>query len=450
MTPDRQTTDLARRTFLRGTGAAGAAVALHALMSGTASARPGRTAGGRPEARSAPGNAGYGPLQPAPGGELLLPAGFSYVAFGRTGEPMSDGTPTPGSHDSMATFDAGPGRVRLVRNHEQSEGAAFGSPSYDPAAAGGTTNLTFDTVRMELVSSHASLAGTIRNCAGGPTPSGSWLSCEETFTPRNAPTPHGYIFEVPATADGPVDPVPLEAMGRLVHEAICVDPGTGIIYETEDQGTAGAYRFIPNDRRDLTAGGRLQMLALKGNRFQYDTRTGQQVGRPLPVEWVDIDDPDPDSADELAVFNQGRANGGAVFARLEGAWWGDGAAYLVSTSGGDAGLGQVWEYRPRGRSGGQLKLIYESTEPALLRSPDNITVSPRTNGLVLCEDGSGKDLVRGVTTSGEIFDFCEFNGPNDSEWAGATFSPDGRVLFFNLQTPGVSYAVTGPWERGAL
>lgn len=445
---DGATPGVRRRTFLQGTGAAGAAAALNALMSGTAAAGggiPGRR--GRP--RSAPGNGGYGPLQPAPGGDLLLPAGFSYVSFGRAGEAMSDGTPAPGRHDGMAAFDAGPGRVRLVRNHEQAEGVAFGSPSYDPNAAGGTTNLLFDTVRMALVSTHPSLAGTIRNCAGGPTPFGSWLSCEETFTSRDVTEPHGYIFEVPATAQRPVDPVPLKAMGRLVHEAVCVDPTTGIVYETEDQGTAGAYRFVPHDRRNLAAGGRLQMLAL-ADRFQYDTRTGQRAGRPLPVEWVDIDDPDPDSADDLAVFNQGRANGGAVFARLEGAWWGDGAAHLVSTSGGDAGLGQVWEYRPRGRSGGQLKLIYESTDPALLQSPDNITVSPRTNGLVLCEDGSGKELVRGVTTRGEVFDLCEVNGPNDSEWAGATFSPDGRVLFLNLQSPGISYAVTGPWERGAL
>ncbi|MGQ0773333.1 MAG: alkaline phosphatase PhoX [Pseudonocardiales bacterium] len=406
---------------------------------------------GARQARRAPDNAGYGPLQPAPGGELLLPAGFSYVAFGRTGEIMSDGIPTPGAHDGMAAFAAGEGRVRLVRNHELGGGTAFAAPSYDPAARGGTTTLLFDTRRMELISAHASLAGTIRNCAGGPTPAGSWLSCEETFSPRTGVAkPHGYIFEVPSAAAGPVDPVPLKAMGRLVHEAICVDPGTGIIYETEDQGTAGAYRFIPNNRRDLTAGGRLQMLALKGNRFQYDTRTGQQVGKPLPVDWVDIDDPDPDSADELAVFNQGWAKGGAVFARLEGAWWGDGAAYLVSTNGGDIGAGQVWEYRPRGSSGGQLKLVYESTDRALLESPDNITVSPRTNGLVLCEDGSGKDLVRGVTIRGEIFDFCEFNGPSTSEWAGATFSPDGRVLFVNLQSPGISYAITGPWERGAL
>jgi secreted PhoX family phosphatase len=446
MTLDDHTTGLARRAFLRGTGATGAAVALSALMAAPASAA---TAGRGAQAPPDPGAGGYGPLQPAPGGELLLPAGFTYVGFGRTGELMSDGIPTPGSHDGMAAFPAGPGRVRLVRNHERGAAPAFTQPAYDPAAGGGTTTLVFDTERMQLVSSRASLAGTIRNCAGGTTPAGSWLTCEETFTSLDVPTPHGYVFEVPAAADAPVTPVPLKAMGRFVHEAVCVDPATGIVYETEDQGTSGAYRFVPVDRDDLSTGGALEMLAIT-DRPRFDTRTGQQVGVTLPVEWVPIADPDPASGDALAVYTQGRALGGAVFARLEGAWWADGAAFLVSTSGGEIGAGQVWEYRPRGRSGGQLRLVFESTDRAQLESPDNITVSPRTNGLVLCEDGSGKDLVRGVSTRGEIFPFCEVNGPNTSEWAGATFSPDGKVLFVNLQSPGVSYAITGPWERGAL
>ncbi|WP_300010361.1 alkaline phosphatase PhoX [Pseudonocardia sp.] len=426
---------LGRRTFLRGTGAA---IALSALMAATANARPAR-----------PGAAGYGPLQPAPGGELLLPAGFTYVAFGRTGEIMSDGVPTPGSHDGMAAFDAGNGLVRLVRNHERGNGVPFAQPAYDPAAAGGTTNLVFDTSSMELVSSFGTLSGTIRNCAGGPTPAGSWLTCEETFTPLTVPVPHGYIFEVPAAADGPVAPVPLKAMGRFVHEAVCTDPGTGIVYETEDRGTSGFYRFVPNDPADLAAGGALEMLAVK-DRPQYDTRTGQRPNANLPVEWVPIADPDPDSSDALAVYNQGFAQGGATFARLEGAWWGDGSAYFVSTSGGDIGAGQVWEYTPRGNSGGQLKLVFESADRAQLESPDNITVSPRTNGLVLCEDGSGKDLVRGVSVGGEIFPLVELAANNDSEWAGATFSPDGRVLFVNNQGLGTTYAITGPWEDGAL
>lgn len=439
MSTPHHTSGVGRRTFLRGTGGA---IALSALMTASSHAQP-------PSGRGAPVAGGYGPLEPAPGDELLLPAGFTYVAFGRTGDLMNDGRPTPGSHDGMAAFDAGDGRVRLVRNHERGPGPAFADPAYDPAAGGGTTSLVFDTNAMELLDARASLAGTIRNCAGGPTPGGSWLTCEETFTARDVPFPHGYVFEVPATAGTPVTPVPLKEMGRFVHEAVAVDPRTGIVYETEDQGTSGTYRFVPNDRDDLTRGGVLEMLAIK-DRPRYDTSTGQQVGRPLPVEWVRIDDPDPASSDELAVFDQGFAKGGAMFSRLEGAWWGDRSAFLVSTSGGDLGAGQVWEYTPRGSSGGQLRLMFESTDRDRLESPDNVTVSPRTGGLVLCEDGSAKDLVRGVSIRGEIFPFCEVNGPNTSEWAGATFSPDGRVLFVNLQSPGVSYAITGPWERGAL
>jgi secreted PhoX family phosphatase len=436
MSLDQTPAGIGRRTFLRGTGAA---VALAALMAGTAHAQPGR-----------PGAGGYGPLVPAPGGELLLPAGFSYVAFGRTGDIMSDGVPTPGAHDGMAAFDAGDGMVRLVRNHERGNGAPFALPAYDPTAAGGTTNLLFDTTAMALVSSFGSLSGTIRNCAGGPTPSGSWITCEETFTGLDVPVPHGYNFEIPADATGPVTPVPLKAMGRFVHEAVCVDPATGIVYETEDRGTSGLYRFVPNNRDDLAAGGALEMLAVK-DRPQYDTRTGQRTNGVLPVEWVLIDDPDPDSSDALAVFNQGRAKGGATFARLEGAWWSDAddSAYVVSTSGGDLGAGQVFRYTPRGNSGGVLQLVFESTDRNQLESPDNITVSPRSGGLVLCEDGSGKDLVRGLSTGGEIFPLCETVAAG-SEWAGATFSPDGTVLFVNQQSPGTTYAITGPWENGAL
>lgn len=436
-----------RRGFLAAGGALSATAALSALMTNTAHAANGRKHGD--DTMRAPNNGGYGPLEPAPGGELLLPAGFTYVSFGETGTPMSDGTPTPAMHDGMAAFPGENGLINLVRNHENSQGAAFGDNSYDSAAAGGTSNLVFDPQTMELVSSYPSLTGTIRNCAGGPTPAGTWLSCEETFSGLDAETPHGYIFEVPADATTPVDPVPLKEMGRFTHEAVAIDPDTGIVYETEDRGTSGFYRFLPNDRDDLTAGGQLQMLAIKA-RSQYDTRFSQRVGKPLPVEWVDIADPDPDSSDTLAVFKQGHELGGAVFDRLEGAWYGDGSVYINSTSGGDAGLGQVWEYRPRGNSGGQLVLLYESTDPDVLQSPDNLCVSPNTGGLVLCEDGGGKDLLRGITPDGKIFDLAELASPNTSELAGATFSPDGKTLFFNVQSPGISFAITGPWENGAL
>jgi hypothetical protein len=267
---------------------------------------------------------------------------------------------------------------------------------------------------------------------------------------------HGYCFEIPSAADGPVVPVPLKAMGRFVHEAIAVEPATGIVYLTEDAGAAGFYRFMPNVRGKLCNGGRLEMLRLSdiGN---YDTRTGQRVGRRFACEWVTIDEPDSASPTMPSdfVFSQGFAKGGAMFARLEGCWWGDGSVYFAATSGGDAGAGQVWRYVP-GPRGGTLVLVFESPSASVLNAPDNVLVSPR-GGVLLCEDGAGTNYVRGLTRSGSVFDLVG-NNANTSEWAGACFSPQGRTLFVNMQgstttgssTLGATYAVWGPWEQGEL
>ena len=255
----------------------------------------------------------YGPLSPVAdhttGQQLLaLPPGFEYWSFSPEGSPMVSGGTVPGKHDGMATFADVGGRVRLVRNHELGAGpSAPGIPAHDPNAAGGTTTAVWDTATKQLVEERHSLTGTIRNCAGGWTPWGSWLSCEETTDPN-----HGYIFEVPA--NGVSNAQPLRPMGRFAHEAVVVDPATGIVYETEDAGsTSGFYRFVPNQPGNLAAGGRLQMLALH-NEPQYDTFLGQRVGRQRPVDWVDV--PEPDGA--TTPFAQGRAAGRAAFRRLEG------------------------------------------------------------------------------------------------------------------------------------
>jgi secreted PhoX family phosphatase len=457
-----------RRSFLFRSAVAGGLAVAGPLCALLANAEHGE--GGR--GRHHDDTPDYGPLIPVEDETtglplLLLPERFRYVSFGWTGDPLECGSATPGAHDGMAALRGHGHRTLLVRNHEvSSDTGVFAphTPAYDPGGSGGTTTLEFDTRRGRLVRTWASLTGTRTNCAGGPTPWGSWLTCEETLAePAPGTTgpltrPHGYVFEVPSR--GEATGQPLRAMGRFVHEAVAVDPRTGIVYLTEDRGTSGFYRFLPRHPGRLAAGGRLQMLGISGQP-QYDTRTGQTQGEELKVDWYDIDDPDRAHhlpGDSLGVFRQGYDQGGALFARLEGAWYGDGTIYFVSTSGGNVGEGQVWAYQPRKR---ELSLVFESPNAAVLDSPDNITVSPR-GGLVLCEDGSGLEFVHGLTTDGQIFRFAqnnvvlagERNGISGdftgSEFAGATYSPDGDWLFVNIQSPGITFAITGPWGRGAL
>jgi len=188
---------------------------------------------------AAKGAGGYGPLRPVPSSNtrealLALPENFQYTVFGRTGAPMSDKRPTPRAHDGMAVF-AVRGQLRLVRNHEINDrvpkpGVALApARSYDETAGGGTTTLVVDPRTRTLVRDFVSLSGTLQNCAGGPTPWGSWITCEETrlnerrfkdAQGREAggfAMKHGYCFEVPAASDAAASPIPLKAMGRFVH-----------------------------------------------------------------------------------------------------------------------------------------------------------------------------------------------------------------------------------------
>jgi hypothetical protein len=420
---------------------------------------------------------GYGPLVPDPKGILNLPQGFSYQIVSRQGDNMNDGLLVPGAPDGMATFPGPNGKTILVRNHEMSpdnlKQGAFGKRNkllsgidkgrfYDfgrgeMPSLGGTTTLVYDTRTGKVESQYLSLAGTNRNCAGGQTPWGSWLTCEEN-TDRAGGTveqDHGYVFEVPAVATPTfAEPVPLKAMGRFNHEAVCVDPRTGIVYLTEDRPDGLIYRFIPNTPGKLRDGGKLQALALLDAQ-SFDTRNWEALTTPkLPpnepkkATWIDLENVEAPDDD---LREAGFAKGAARFARGEGMWFGRNELYFACTNGGHIAKGQIFRYIPspgegtarEGENPGQLELFVEPNNTELVKSCDNLTVSP-WGDLVVCEDDTHPFVV-GVTPSGQFYRLAENVGFR-TEFAGGVFSPDGSTYFVNIQGAGLTLAVTGPWR----
>jgi secreted PhoX family phosphatase len=412
----------------------------------------------------------YGPLREtldeSTGLPLLkLPAGFRYWSYGWTDQPMSNQQRTPSNHDGMAIIAEQGNRIILCRNHELAEpGAAFWDHAYDPFGGAGCTNLVFDRAAEQFVESRPSLAGTVNNCAGGATPWNTWLSCEETvvgpetkfanLASNPLTQPHGFVFEVPS--EGQTQPEPLRSLGRFVHEAVAVCPDTHIVYLTEDTQAAGFYRMIPVAAGDLKSFGQFQMMMVKQ---RDDLRQGVQVGQRFDVSWVEIPDRlrahSPGTQDGQGVYQQGQAVGGATFARLEGVALHDGKVFITATSGGEARAGQVWEYDPATES---LHLLFESPDMDVLHMPDNMCVSCRGE-IFLCEDGKFvPQRLQVLTPQGLLSPFAENNihltglhghrgDFRGSEWAGATFSRDGQWLFVNIQNPGVTFAITGPWPN---
>jgi secreted PhoX family phosphatase len=240
-------------------------------------------------------------------------------------------------------------------------------------------------------------------------------------------------------------------MGRFNHEAIAVDAASGAVYETEDRGDGLFYRFLPEEPGRLERGGRLQALCIRGLESADTSNSGEVTigqGRRYGVDWVDLDDAGSPE-DDLRV--RGRAKGAATFVRGEGIWSAPGTVFFAATGGGENGSGQIWLYRPgelegtpgEGAEPATLELFAEPNDTGLLDSPDNLTISP-WGDVVICEDGPDGNSVRGVTPAGGLYTLAR-NAMNDSELTGATFSPDGTTLFVNIQRPGLTLAVTGPW-----
>lgn len=418
----------------------------------------------------------FGPLMPDPQGILDLPNGFNYRIISQHAQLMSDASPVPDRADGMGCFALDEERVVLVRNHELSApkelpassdsasvatasslaAQAFDKTSNGDPLPGGTTHIVYNLKTGKVEQQFMSLLGTIRNCSGGITPWGSWLSCEESVASASQiiGKNHGYVFEVPARAQGLVEPVALKDMGRFNHEAACVDPQTGTVYLTEDRNDSLFYRFIPNQPGKLAMGGKLQALAIE-NTPQFDTRnwdkTSMQLNTDLPCTWIDLDD--VDSADD-SLRQRGFTKGAAVFARGEGIHFDKGEMYFCCTSGGEQKLGQIMRYIPAKQAAnadsslqtGTLSLFLESANKASFNFGDNITVAPNGH-LLVCEDQYSDTVnnhLKGVQSNGEIYDFAKVRW--QTEPAGVCFSPDGSTLFVNLYSPTATLAITGPWD----
>jgi uncharacterized protein len=480
-----------RRTFLRGSAATAGAVVLGGGPFQGFVTRAANAATAEPSFRT------LGPIEDLRDGQvrLWLPQGFRYRSFHDTefAVLLNDGTNLPGRHDGMGAF-AGPDRsVVLIRNHEiNNPGPAFGPGTpYDSMAQGGTTTIRVSP-RGEVANAFTSLNGTMMNCSGGRMPWGSWITCEETingpdvgpdFTgASNIPLQqrHGFVFEVPVGGQSSREPI--TRAGRFAHEAVSFDPNEGTLYLTEDNFgfPSGFYRYMPASNPMETGfldnDGQLQMLAVAGQP-NLDLAAAQRRRATYAVEWVDIDDPAPsfpytpgttapttNDAALVYVGNQGRAAGAAYFSRLEGSAFDDGVIYFCSTQGGGPaetsigpiadgygnGTGQIWAYHIQEQV---LQLLFESPGADVLDFPDNVTTSARGT-LILCEDNVNDNYLRGLTRGGQLFDVAlnrlvsSTGSPRfNDEFAGSTFSPDGKTLFVNIQASrGMSFAIWGPWR----
>lgn len=431
--------ELDRRSFLGATGTAFAA-----LLTGACAPR------GAVRSASVP----YGALVPDPAGVLDLPPGFSYRVISKLGDPMADGLTVPDAADGMGCFTLPGGKLVLVRNHELSPGhdpggklaSGYGRMPNGDILPGGTTTILLEARTLEVERVHRSLAGTIRNCAGGATPWGSWLTCEEPGgSALKAAKTHGYVFEVPAAATGLVDPVPIKAMGRFNHEAVAIDPASGIAYQTEDRDDGLFYRFIPNVPGEFRQGGRLEALAFADG--PAETRNWDAPAFPrnraFAVRWVPLDDVEAPE-DDLRL--RGAAAGAAVFARGEGVYMGEGELYFCCTSGGAKKIGQIFRLRPGENGEDRLELFFESTGENELFYGDNLTVAPNGH-LIICEDQYGDPVdnhLRGITPQGVAYPLARLK--LQTELAGACFAPDGKTLFVNIFSPAMTVAITGPWR----